>query len=210
MIKMIQKLKNKKGFTLVELIVVIAIIAILTAVIVPLIARYSAQARYTTLMDAAQTISNSANNAMSDANQQGVVTVTNFSGSKTGNTLTIKSSADTTGITTGKESDGSYSKDANKRAEQKLWEALSTTLPDGCNFYVQVKSSAVEGVIYTTEQGLTVSASTTIVKLTDFDNAYATAATNGKAIGVSGCFLKEQTGSGSGGDGGSGDGGSGS
>lgn len=35
MLKNIQKLKNKKGFTLVELIIVIAVMAILAAIVVP-------------------------------------------------------------------------------------------------------------------------------------------------------------------------------
>ncbi len=49
MLNKIRKLRAKKGFTLVELIVVIAIIAILTAVLVPLVGNYVQQAAYTTL-----------------------------------------------------------------------------------------------------------------------------------------------------------------
>ena len=44
MLARLQKLKNKKGFTLVELIVVIAIIAILAAVLIPVIGNYVADA----------------------------------------------------------------------------------------------------------------------------------------------------------------------
>ena len=83
MLNKLMKLKNKKGFTLVELIVVIAIIAILTAIIVPLVGRYSAQARYTTLNDAATTVSNSINNGLSDANQIGVINDNVITGTKT-------------------------------------------------------------------------------------------------------------------------------
>ena len=44
MLARLQKLKNKKGFTLVELIVVIAIIAILAAVLIPVIGNYVGEA----------------------------------------------------------------------------------------------------------------------------------------------------------------------
>ena len=191
MIKMIQKLKNKKGFTLVELIVVIAIIAILTAVIVPLIARYSAQARYTTLMDAAQTISNSANNAMSDANQKGVVSLTSFTGDKSGGTFTITPSSgaaqsgghiDATGKAT-------YSTDANERAAQKLWESLNDTLPAEAHFYISVNASAVKGVVYSTKNAVTDAIGSAAVAVDGFDNAYGTAATGGDALGVSGSYI---------------------
>ena len=196
MIKMIQKLKNKKGFTLVELIVVIAIIAILTAVIVPLIARYSAQAQYTTLMDAAQTISNSTNNALSDANQIGVVSIKSITGSKSGGgalSLTPDTGAAVSADPrpTGTEA---YSTTANVRALQKLWESLNSTLPADCTFYIEIKSSAVAGVVYATDKAVTCGAGTTASEVKGFDNAFDNG--SGVALGVAG-NKKPTTGGGS-------------
>lgn len=188
MIKMIQKLKNKKGFTLVELIVVIAIIAILTAVIVPLIARYSAQAQYTTLQDAAQTISNSANNALSDGNQISAVNVTQITGFKASGSLTI-----TVGSGSGAKSqngstivDSASTDDANTRVAKRLHASLLSALPDNCAFVIAVKQSAVEGVVYTSS-ATSLTANGTIKPVDGFDNAYEIA--NVSAIGVSGKWI---------------------
>ncbi|MCH5199824.1 MAG: prepilin-type N-terminal cleavage/methylation domain-containing protein [Oscillospiraceae bacterium] len=190
MIKMIQKLKNKKGFTLVELIVVIAIIAILTAVIVPLIARYSAQAQYTTLQEAASTVSNAANNAMSDANQKGVVNTTQITGNKTGTTLTIVIGTGSDAVTVNSDPNQTYSNDGNTRAAQKLWESLYSTLPDGASFFIKVKASAVAGVVYTTDHANTPATGVASIHEVDgFDSAYASGSKTGAAIGVSGDYL---------------------
>ena len=200
MIGKIQKLKNKKGFTLVELIVVIAIIAILTAVIVPLIARYSAQAQYTTLQDAAQTISNSANNALSDGNQISALNVSEIYGKKTANgELEIKidsagNAADGlikgTEISTAAGTESSSGDKAKERAAKRLFGSLLNTLPNNCRFYIKVSSSAVSGVVYQAGESSTHFTGTNMVKtyatiVTGFDNAYSDGS---NAIGVSGIF----------------------
>ena len=153
MIDKIQKLKAKKGFTLVELIVVIAIIAILTAVIVPLVGRYSAQARYTTLKEAASEIQTSAGSSISDANQIGVITSCYVTGSKaTGGSLDIKIDGKTPGGTGDKISDETKSSDtAELRLAKRLYAALKDTVPENSSFYIKVKDSGVTGVVYTEE-----------------------------------------------------------
>lgn len=196
MIKAIQKIKNKKGFTLVELIVVIAIIAILTAVIVPLVSRYSAQAQYTTLQNNASTISSSANTAIADANQKSAVTVDYMYGEKKSDgtlsiTYVVKDAKDSTknvSDTITSVNSSSYSDVANKRATEKLWESLNSALPSGCTFYIEIKTAAVEGVIYSTTSGTVAANVATVSEVTGFENAYSS---GGNAIGVSGIYMKK-------------------
>lgn len=63
--------KNKKGFTLVELIVVIAIVAVLAAVGIPAIAGYVAKSKQATLDSNAKTIATQAQVKYSNMEAQG-------------------------------------------------------------------------------------------------------------------------------------------
>ena len=72
MIKKLQKLKAKKGFTLVELIVVIAIIGVLAAILVPTMLGYVENSRITSMDQVAKTIKDAAQVSATEMDTQGV------------------------------------------------------------------------------------------------------------------------------------------
>lgn len=71
MIKKLQKLKAKKGFTLVELIVVIAIIGVLAAILVPTMLGYVQSSRITSADQVAKTIKDAAQVTATEMDTQG-------------------------------------------------------------------------------------------------------------------------------------------
>lgn len=161
MIGKIQKLKNKKGFTLVELIVVIAIIAVLTAVIVPLVGRYAAQATYTTLQDAAKTVANTTSTVLADVTRLGTVySGGDIKGSKSGDKLTINCG------------DSDFA--------EKLQNALEEAVPDGATFFIGVSDNTVSCVIYST--AVTIDQKVTVAE-GDFDESYTYSS---KPVGIYG------------------------
>ena len=215
MLNKLRKLQNKKGFTLVELIVVIAIIAILTAVIIPLVGRYSAQATYTTLQDAATNVSSSANIAVGDATQMGSVTsATYLRGKKDASGLKVVSDKCAGGATataqytaventdaTGHKGTLSSIDDVELKICAVLADELYATLPASCSFYIGLKGNAVTGVVYATDSKYTVeidkmtsdpTPSTDFKADTSFEKAYKSASQD-VAIGLSGKFIPTST-----------------
>lgn len=71
MIKFFQKLKAKKGFTLVELIVVIAIIGVLAAILVPTMLGYVTSSRVTSVNSTAASIKNNIDTFLTNADTAG-------------------------------------------------------------------------------------------------------------------------------------------
>ena len=176
MLNKIRKLRAKKGFTLVELIVVIAIIAILTAVLVPLVGNYVQQAAYATLMDAAQTISNTGNIALANYSATGKVSeATAITGTKSkGGDLTVT-------VTCGE-------KEEQEAIIKEMQDTLKNTVPSKCAFYIAVDNGAVEGVVYVNDSDEIVGGETKGAGISGkdfFDN------TQGGAIGVSGKYKVE-------------------
>lgn len=154
MLYKIGKLREKKGFTLVELIVVIAIIAILTAVLVPLINNWSQQAAYAMLNDGAQTVSNVVNDAIAKFVAGGeplvshVDTVTGVKTSAAAGSLEV-----TIGTAVGKSTDTVTDADsAEKKIAVEIAKMLDATLTTPCAFTAALSNGAVAGVVYSTSQ----------------------------------------------------------
>ena len=89
---MFKKLKNKKGFTLVELIVVLVILAILAALLVPALTGYIDKAREQSLISQGSMVLTAAQATVSESYGNGDIVV------DASNNVSLKENLDTTSI----------------------------------------------------------------------------------------------------------------
>ena len=104
MFKRLQAMKAKKGFTLVELIVVIVIIAILAAILIPILVNHVANSRRSQTAADAKTAHNLAAEKIVDNIAQGVTATTGAyaaaAGTVNSGTLVVQYSPSTNGVRT--------------------------------------------------------------------------------------------------------------
>lgn len=184
MLNKIRKLKEKKGFTLVELIVVIAIIAILTAVIVPLVSRYTTQAAYTSIQSSAsalETMMNAGVNAYC------------MKGGQPFPAELIIGEADSSGTPIAAnvkvcKADGvSEVGDADSVAKLKtsMEQGLINKLAPNSCFVIAVRNGGVVGVIYNPDGAI--ADECTVRTISGYDEAYQIGTT---AVGLLGIYRK--------------------
>lgn len=144
MITYLQKLKAKKGFTLVELIVVVAIIAVLTAILVPTIMNYTSDAAKSAANANAKTILDSTKIVVSslDTEGKGIIPAAGkkyITGSKIDAEVNVVPAADSNGVSFA----GTGSEDFIKDLKVAL-----NGLPSGSYFIIEVNNGVISGAIW--------------------------------------------------------------
>lgn len=93
---MLKKKLNKKGFSLIELIIVIAIMAILAAIIVPTVINKVSEANKTAAATEAQNLANAIQQDIIELSAGGTNATTTYVDSVSGSTINIKTGAPST------------------------------------------------------------------------------------------------------------------
>ncbi len=171
MIKFFQKLKAKKGFTLVELIVVIAIISVLAAILVPTMLGYVTNSRVTSANSTAASIKNNIDSFLTSADTTGYgmkqgnaineeldILVTSTGGVSTWNVSAATTSNFKSGSTIVWGTAGTGNKDTTKvgvtSAETLLAIELAQLFPEitSASIHVVLNGGKCVGVAYTADQ----------------------------------------------------------
>lgn len=180
MIKKLQALKAKKGFTLVELIVVIAIIGVLAAILVPTMLGYVTSSRVTSANSTAASIKNNIGTFLTNADTAGygmkqsntnmvklVITVSGgtwtVEGSGEGSTVwadAFKKSSSCSWDSTSESGSANQSKTGVSAATKLLAIELANLFPDlqSASIIAYLKAGTCTAVAYTADQNTSISA----------------------------------------------------
>ena len=185
MIKKLQALKKKKGFTLVELIVVIAIIGVLAAILVPTMLGYVTSSRVTSANSTASSMKNNIDSFLTscDTSSYGML-----KGSANNSTITIVVDSGAWKVTLG--TVGSF-----KNANGMTWATMTSGVKKGASkvgvanpaallaieladlfpeiqtasIYAYVEAGKCLGLAYTADKGTAMTPATTVTSGDDSD-----------------------------------------